>query len=179
MNHYNDKMDKSRIIYMLMKKFEDFCDVPNRKQIIKIDCISDGLKPYFLDKTKQRIKLPKMPDDADQMDDNTLLWQVSFIKIINIWPQIEQIHFLNWYIFDDIALKKLIQIIKMNNNKLKHVKFLYYDYKGKISDYPFFFNPNNLSKHLLDELQIKHKWKISFSENCNGYRINLRQHRCK
>ena len=156
-----------------MKKFNDFCCVPNRKQKVKIDSVADGLKKYFLDPTEQKINLPKVTeDDQDKMV--SVLWNVSFIKIINLWPDIEQIHFFNWYRFDDNILEKLIEIIKMKDVKLKHVKFLYYDYEDPLDEYPFFFDPEKLNKGLLQKLEGECKWKISYSESCNGYRINLR-----
>eukprot|EP01083_Nonionella_stella_P072596 195781_1 len=39
----------NNVSFVLLKKFEEFCKVPNRMQTVKFDCISSGLKPYFVD----------------------------------------------------------------------------------------------------------------------------------
>ena len=47
MKDEKEKLDKTHIMYILMKKFEGFCKLPNAMQIVKIDCISVGLRNYF------------------------------------------------------------------------------------------------------------------------------------
>ena len=150
-----------------MKKFEDFCERPNTMQVIKIDFISEGLRDYFLDS----VSTQTTPRTVDK------LFIVSFKKIINLFPNVEQIHYFNLYPFDNDALRKLIDQIKKPENRLKQIKFLYYDYSDPLSEYPFFFDPTKLDRKLLDKL-IRLKWCIKYPEEHNGrngYRITVRR----
>eukprot|EP01083_Nonionella_stella_P257526 881389_1 len=74
------------------------------EQIIKIDTISDGLKPYFLDESS-----------AKDIHNKRILWNISFDKIRASVPNAQEIHFLNQYTFK-------------NNVTLNRSKLLYYDY---------------------------------------------------
>ena len=91
--------------------------------------------------------------ESDGGTEDVRRYEVSFVKIVNIFPNIKQIHFLNWYQFDDTALQKLIAQIKRPNNKLIQIKFLYHDYIDPLSNHPFFKDPSELSKELVDEFQ--------------------------
>ena len=109
-----------------------------------------GLKPYFLS------------DSGETTGENEKVYVVSFDKILNLFPNIQEIHFLNWYTFDDEALRKLIAAIGREECRLKQVKFLYFDFKGPISAHPFFADPDSLRADLVDQLEesnweIKHK----------------------
>ena len=146
----DDHIRKGRVHYILAKQFKEFCIEPNLKQIVKIDSVSQGLKKYFFD-----------------FDNKNEKYIVSFIKIINLFPNIEEIHFLNWYMFDDIALEKLLLQIENKENALKRIKFLYYDYNDPLENCYFFNHPNNLNDNLIKKLQIK-GWKINYKQETNG-----------
>merc|ERR1712187_469371 len=64
---------RRKILKMLWEKFNESRTYPNMKQIIKIDIISDGLKPYLLDEKGYNIKA------------NKKRYAVSFDKIVNIY----------------------------------------------------------------------------------------------
>eukprot|EP01083_Nonionella_stella_P070990 190333_1 len=156
-----------KIFKILWEKFDEFRKEPNMEQIIKIDTISDGLKPFFLDKHRL---------------EQRILWDISFDKILTLFPNAQEIHFLNQYTFNNEALRRLIRQIKEPSNKLKRVKFLYYEYKDKPTESTYFYPPDSLEPSLLQEFsnemrtddnQIK-KWKFVKRETKNvGYKIRL------
>merc|ERR1712129_637102 len=155
-----EECDKHRVFYILIKKFREFCFAPNKLQIIKIDSISDGLKQYFL-------------DCDDEKEDGDGKWSVSFEKIVNLVPNVEQIHFMNYYRFNDAVLRKLIVQIKNDKDrehKLKLIKFLYYDYDENIHDCPHYVDARKLK--LRKELK-KLNWKMNVDEDKTGHCIKL------
>merc|ERR1711933_527692 len=108
---------RRKILKILWQKFNLFRLEPNLKQIIKIDRVSDKLKAYFFDDL-----------DIVNIKTNKKRYAVSFEKIINIFENVQEIHFINEYKFDDDIMHKLVNQIKKKENKLRCVKFLYYDY---------------------------------------------------
>merc|ERR1712130_745833 len=85
---------KNGIFYILIKQFQSFCESPNRRQIMRIDTISPKLKPYFLDE-----------DDKKEESGDDGQWIVSFDKLSFSFPNLKQIHFLNFYRFDNEILR--------------------------------------------------------------------------
>ena len=152
-----ERVRKNRIFYILVKKFQQFCEFPNQRQILKIDCVADELKPYFMDRA-----------DGGTQD------MVSFEKLAFLFPNIRQIHFMNFYRFDDEALQRLIQQIRRRDCKLEQIKFLYYDYRGDLKGHRHFFDPNSLGSKLVAKLNAL-GWKMSFPRNRNGYTVRLRK----
>eukprot|EP01083_Nonionella_stella_P257523 881383_1 len=162
---------KRKIFKILWEKFDEFRQEPNMEQIIKIDTISDGLKPYFLDESS-----------AKDIHNKRILWDISFDKILALFPNAQEIHFLNQYTLNNVALKRLIRQIKKPKNKLKRVKFLYYEYNEVPTESSYFYPPDSLKEDSIQELtngmrtddnQLK-KWKFVKSETKNvGYKIRL------
>ncbi|MEM7362175.1 MAG: hypothetical protein AAF335_04150, partial [Bacteroidota bacterium] len=63
---------------------------------------------------------------------NEEVYTISFDKITEIYPNIQEIDFINDYRFDDEVLQILTTYLNKNeNSKLKMVRFLYYDYKDE------------------------------------------------
>eukprot|EP01083_Nonionella_stella_P257524 881385_1 len=172
-NNANTKNNerKRKIFKILWEKFDEFRQEPNMEQIIKIDTISDGLKPYFLDESS-----------AKDIHNKRILWDISFDKILALFPNAQEIHFLNQYTLNNVALKRLIRQIKKPKNKLKRVKFLYYEYNEVPTESSYFYPPDSLKEDSIQELtngmrtddnQLK-KWKFVKSETKNvGYKIRL------
>jgi len=169
------------IFYILIKKFQQFCEFPNRRQILKIDRVSEELRPYFFDK----ISNEDMDKDGDEkVDDtenggNTERWSLSFEKLSFLFPNLRQIHFWNLYRFDDMVLEQLISWIQDERCKLKQIKFLYYDYSGSLDESEEFYDPDLLDKELLGKLK-ELKWKVSYPKEGNGTNgFVIRLQRCK
>ena len=153
------ELRRRKILTILWRKFNEFRQEPNLPQIIKIDKISNGLKPYFLDESQ----------DKDINDTKLKKWDVSFEKIVGIFPNIKEIHFVNDYKFDPVALKKLVKQIENKKNKLEKIKFIYYEYDKKPSDSTNFFDPKELNQQSLTKLN----WNIRESNLNVGYKIRL------
>jgi len=145
-----EKERSNHLFYILIKKFQHFCAFPNRRQIVKIDCISEGLRPYFLDS----IGRPHI----DQQ------WIVSFDKVLFLYPNLKQIHFLNLYKFDNAALEKLIAAVQRKDCQLEKIKFLYCVHSGSLSDYEHFYDPDSLDNKLMNQLNDL-KWKVSYERD--------------
>jgi len=154
-----EKERKNHLFYILIKKFQHFCAFPNLRQIVKIDCISEGLRPYFLDS----IGRPYI----DQQ------WIVSFDKVLFLYPNLKQIHFLNLYKFDDEALRRLIAAIKLKDCKLGSIKFVYHDFEGSVHCCKHFYNPDLLDKKLMKKLDDL-KWKVSYPKKINGAKFVIK-----
>ena len=167
-----EQKQKCNVLYILTKKFEEFCVEPNLQQILKLDCISPGLRKYFLTKTDKKIKLCGQEEED--------LYQVDFEKIINIFPYIREIHFMNWYTLNDHTLQNLIEQINKTDNKLEQIKFLYYDYKDPLKKHPFFFNPKYLTNSLCGNIVDGrgNKWELKYPDimknRRDGYRIRIK-----
>merc|ERR1712228_873479 len=125
-----------------------FRELPNMKQIIKIDIVSDRLKPYFFDELENvNIKTKKKR------------FAVSFEKITNLFDNVREIHFINEY-------------------KLESVKFLYYDYKDNrsknmrsVPNNSFkFYHPEKVQSEKL----LNVGWELKHQQNGKaGYKINI------
>ena len=131
--------------------------------------------PYFMDFETKDIK-------------NSECYVVSFKKVVKIFVNVQQIHFINCYKFDDIALQKLIGFLHSNQkSKLKKIKFLYYDYPIKPKPehtaldkrhfYPtnpkIFFDPDRLDGKLLKTLDGM-RWVIRHKNiGVTGYEIQI------
>jgi len=151
-----------RILKILLQKMEEFLDKPNNHQCIKLDEISDHLKPYFLDHSGLEV------DEKDRPR-----YVVSFKRIMAMFQNLRSIHFLNSYLFDNDALDKLVDYLRENaNTTLRTVKFLYYQYEGndKPDDGKIFMDPANLDVTELEAL----KWKLKPKKiEGIGYEIRL------
>merc|ERR1711879_104231 len=88
-------------------------------------------------------------------------WIVSFEKLYFLFPNLKQIHFLNFYSLNDTVLERLISRIDHEDCKLEQIKFLYYDYIGSLNDYQHFYDPNLLDMELLQKLKSL-QWKITY-----------------
>merc|ERR1712062_496843 len=116
-----------------------------------------------------------MGDKDDEKEDGQ--WMVSFDKLYYLFPNLKQIHFLNQYRFDNVALKRLIEWIDHKDCKLEQIKFLYYDYSGSLNDNEHFYDPDLLDKELLQRLK-ELKWKISYPKKRNlgkGFVIRIQK----
>ena len=142
---------------------------------MKIDCISDELKPYFMD---QAVCGDDHDDEKKENEGSGVKlqqrWTISFDKIYFLFPNLRQIHFLNSYRFDDEVLRRLIKCIEDEDCKLKQIRFLYYDYVGSLDDYKHFYDPSSLDKDLVKKLKSL-KWKLSCPEVQNGFVIKIRK----
>ena len=103
-------------------------------------------------------------------DTKSKLWDVSFEKIIKIFPNIKEIHFVNDYKFDNEALQKLINQIEKTDNKLHKVKFIYYDYDQQPTDCRNFFPPSELLEDKIYELTNICKWELKHKQTNVGYK---------
>eukprot|EP01083_Nonionella_stella_P153537 493436_1 len=149
-----------QILNMLWNKFENFRKFPNREQVVKLDTISDGLKPYFMD------------------NENDNSYGVSFSKIVRIFENVKEIHFINQYKLDNVALNKLILYLDAHTDcKMKTIKFLYYNYDGPMCNCPndstIFHDPETLDGGLRKKLE-EMSWNIKYRNIRNiGYQIVL------
>jgi len=160
-----DKERKNHIFYILIKKFQHFCLYPNNRQIVKIDRIAPKLKSYFLDKVAQ---------DAHVLDANVPdeKWIVSFDKLLVLFPNLKQIHFLNSYRLDDVVLNRLITRIERDDCTLEQIKFVYYDYEGSLSK--SLFDPVSLDRGLVQKLESL-RWKMSCPERRDGFVVKIQR----
>ena len=103
-------------------------------------------------------------------------------KIIAIFPNIKEIHFINDYKFDNEAFQSFLKQIEKKDNKLKKIKFIYYEYDDNndiddnkenesIVTKPF-IKPKDLKQSLWDDLS-KLDWTWRDSEDSVGYKIRL------
>merc|ERR1711920_1181890 len=120
-----------------------------RRQILKLDCISENLKPYFMNRNN---------GDA---------WTVSFEKISRLFPKLKQIPFMNSYRFDDETLKRLVDWLQRDECKLEQIKFMYYNYNGSLDEKSYFVDESRLNTELLSKLKVL-KWRLSFDKNKNA-----------
>merc|ERR1712154_372085 len=159
-----ERIRKNGIFYILIKKFQQFCEFPNKRQIVKIDCVSDKLKPYFLDKADT-----EFDDEKETANDDQIQWNVSWKKLSFLFLNLKQVHFLNSYRFDNVALDRLVEWVENDRCKLDQIKFIYNDYIGDLDDYQHFFDPKKLDKKQLLKLEGL-KWKLSYPQSRNNRR---------
>merc|ERR1711972_221751 len=114
-----------------------------------MDCISDHLAPYLLDVEDEQ--------KCDEQQDEEKQWIVSFEKISFLFPNLKQIHFLNLYRFDNIALERLVEWIGNDRCKLEQIKFIYNDFVDSLNDCNHFVDPKQLNKQLTRKLETL-KW---------------------
>eukprot|EP01083_Nonionella_stella_P251271 867105_1 len=176
------------ILRISWRKFNAFRLKPNFKRTIKIDTISDGLKPFLLQK-----------DDDNRDFRGYDKYRVSFTNVLQIFENLEEIHYINKYRFDDRVLRELITVLKQqesnenviaknSNHFLNKIVFLYYDYEDKVIeengqrksfDYPgdcnMFFHPGDLNQE--DVKQLKElNWTIKYGPNGKvGYKIRIQK----
>ena len=108
-------------------------------------------------------------------------WTISFKEIAHVYPNVEELHFINEHRFDDGVLQRLIRQIQRSHkaNKLRKVIFLYFDYvewddSGKPLNCNTFMDPDDLSRKLMMKLKWTLKWKIQHGP-CGdaGYKITV------
>ena len=157
----------------MLKKFKEFVTEPNLRQILKLDCISPGLRPYLLENSGQKYQLKKRHNGLKETMEQ-IWYEVSFRKLMILFPNTEEIHFRNWYKLDNSALRKLIGQIKRKDNTLTAVKFLYYDYTDPLDKHLWFFDHKKLESSLLTKLE-KANWTINAKKEKAGYYIKLRK----
>ena len=155
------------------QQFNKIRECPNKRQCVKFDQISDNLKRFFMERT----------DELD-VETNEKRWTISFEEILTVYPNVEELHFINEYRFDNGVLLRLIRQIQRSHeaNKLRKVVFLYFDYvecddSGKPLNCEFcdrFMDPDDLSRKLMRDLTWTLKWKIKHGL-CGdaGYKITV------
>merc|ERR1712154_148259 len=74
-------------------------------------------------------------------------------KVLFLYPNLKQIHFLNLYKFDDEALRRLIAAIQRKDCKLGSIKFVYTAYEGSVNDCQHFYDPDSLDNKLMKKLK--------------------------
>ena len=174
-----ERIRKNDIFYILIKKFKEFCEFPNQRQIVKIDCVSEDLKQYFLDKdTKAAVPstVSTSTNGTDEKRDDeqgVVQWNVSFKKLSFLFPNLKQVHFLNLYRFDNMALDRLVKWSEDPRCKLEQIKFIYIDYAGDLDDYQHYFDHNQLNKKQMEKLE-KLKWKVS-KQKGTGFVMKLQR----
>eukprot|EP01083_Nonionella_stella_P070625 189073_1 len=100
-----ERQKEEQILRILWNKFESFRLKPNFKRAIKIDMISESLKQFLLKKDKNDNK-----DIAGKYK-----YRVSFTNLLQIFENLEEVHYINSYRFDDDVLRELITtLIKQN-----------------------------------------------------------------
>ena len=164
-----EEADKMDIVWW--HKIQHFCQTPNERQCVKFDRISDVLKRYFLDQSEER-----------DVRTGEKKWVISFEEITTVYPDVEEIHFMNQYRFDDVVLRRLIDQIqrKDRENTLRKVVFLYFEYKEcdaatgmPLDAATIFKDPGDLDKESRADLEAL-GWNI---KHCRigraGYKIIL------
>eukprot|EP01084_Bolivina_argentea_P026866 49953_1 len=144
---------------MLWKKFIQFKTRP-KKQTVKIDQISQGLKHFFLEKRKSK----------------TI---VSFRRLLSVFPNVQKVHYINEYRCDNEVLTQLLDILKQGKHYLTKVLFLYFNYndvkehRGVPPNGNNFFHPTDLDTQLVKKLTDVYGWKIKYQIEKTGFKINF------
>lgn len=150
-------------------KFEQIRKYPNERQCVKFDRISDILKRFFMEHTNER-----------DIATNKRRWTISFEEILTVYPNVEELHFINEYRFDDGVLQRFMKQIKRKDNTLRKVVFLYFDYaecdqSGKPMDNDTFLDPERLDRKLKEQL-AKKCWRLRHqATGKSGYKIILQK----
>eukprot|EP01083_Nonionella_stella_P189256 699481_1 len=147
-----------RILGIAWRKFEEFRFCPSEEQLIKIDQISENLKPYFMD---------YVGADIHKRDK----YMISFDKICRIFVNVREIHFINAYTFNDfnLVLERFIAYIDTKECKLRKIKFIFND------EYDKQFSLSDIKKYWLDKLEQR-EWGIQKKDKEEagiGYQIQL------
>ena len=140
-----------RIMSVLIEKFKEFAGQP---RIARFDDISYNLRHHFMDKIRINVENGKN------------IYRISLSKIQKIFINIEEVYLHNYYKLDDGLLDSIIDFLnnifngKTNKNRIKQIKFLYYDYLGNIKDNKdIYFPSKNLNPQKVKNLQ-KLGWEI-------------------
>merc|ERR1712228_300513 len=166
---------------VILNQFDEFRLNPNKWQRIKFDLISVHLKRFFMTESDEK--------DVKTGDNR---WDISFDEITTVYPNIKELHFINNYKFDNIALQRLIRHIQNGNlfrkqkgfkeyeNTIEKIAFLYYDYvdseadaNGKPINHEMFYDPDHLNKESIKILK-KEGWILKHHNNGKtGYKIRI------
>merc|ERR1712113_1348161 len=99
-----------KVLKILKQKFNDFRTHANRKQIVKIDRVSENLKAYFMDYIGLDIHAKEK-------------YIISAAKIVKIFPNVEEIHFINPNLLNNDQLTGMLTFIQRHTEcKLKKIK---------------------------------------------------------
>ena len=125
-NRFRDERWK-KVMRILWDKFTEYQQKPNAKQVVKLDRISDKLKEFFLEKVVDKKGIAMVDINGKER------YNVDFNKILTMFPNVQEIHYLNQYKFDGKALEKLLKVLDSNKARkgklaLRRLRFLYYDY---------------------------------------------------
>jgi len=149
-----DMQEMDNLYKVWWHKFEQIRQTPNERQCVKFDVISNNLKRYFLEQTKEL-----------DLKSGKRRWTISFEEILTVYPNVKELHFMNYYRFDDGVLRRLITQIKKRKNPLRKVVFLYFDYvdcgdgSGMPKESGTFVNPDNFNGELTAMLEGR-GWKL-------------------
>eukprot|EP01084_Bolivina_argentea_P288542 495252_1 len=88
---------KQKIFPLIWNKFEMFRKAPNIRQRVKFDKISNYLKRFFMEESK----------DEKDVKSGDAKWVPSFDEITRVYPDVEEIHFINEYTLTSGLLDKL------------------------------------------------------------------------
>ena len=164
--NFDEERDEKeyRILKILHQKMAAFLAEPNHQQCLKLDVISEYLKPYFMDSA------------GLALDGNGQRYVVSFKRIMKMFPNLKVIQFMNSYLFDVTALTKLVQYLEGNRDStLRTVKFLYYQYTAseKPENEKAFLDPELLDQDVMARLR-KLDWDMTHCKIKDiGYQIRL------
>ena len=152
----DDQRRLNALLRLLNWKFDNFRRFPNRRQILRIGAMSEGLRPYFMDFARVDILKRRQ-------------FRVSLAKILQIYPNLREVHFENEYRFDDAALQEMTAT---DLRSLERIKFLYINANFAANAWHF-VHPNALKAELLQRLDAK-RWRMSHGAfQGKGYRIVL------
>ena len=166
----DDYKECRKLAVIWWSKFNEIREFPNERQCVKFDRISDILKRFFMEQTNER-----------DIKTNKRKWTISFQEILNVYPNVKELHFMNEYRFDDGVLQRLTEQIQRKDNPLRKVVFLYFgfmecDEKGKPMNYHDFKDPDRLDSKLCGKLKNKLGWTLRHNV-CGdaGYKITLKK----
>mmetsp|Transcript_79033 Transcript_79033/g.96635 ORF Transcript_79033/g.96635 Transcript_79033/m.96635 type:complete len:242 (-) Transcript_79033:138-863(-) len=130
------KYNKSEIEFyrfmvgIITRKFIEFCEHPNKRNIVTFDCVGNDIKHYIINHNEYN-------ND-----------EISFKNIENIFNNVTEIIFENNYIFNNKNCDNFLKWIsnKKNKSNLSRLKFVYYDYNNQ------YWNENKLSNLYINKL---------------------------
>ncbi len=64
----------------------------NLKQILRMDCVSAGLRPYLLKASNGSVLKSGMSASGAQTEMKQMFYEISFRKLVTLFPNTEQIH---------------------------------------------------------------------------------------
>ena len=147
-----------RLTPVFWQKFEYFRRSPNKRQRVRFDAISPILKRYFMEQIENR-----------DIETGLMKWTISFKRIIAIFPNVTELHFVNQYKCDDVVLRALMEQIQVINNMVEKVVFTYFAYDRNVVGIPpeseediCFFDPEKLDKKLMKQLRDELHWVFEY-----------------